>query len=158
MTEIQLKADGFDSLTRKLEKSPKVIAEAKRQAFAEAAPQMKRIVDVAIGGTGKVQSWQEQYVGSAGGYAAVRPLAKTFTEVNGKGKRYAVGHVTNAVNSGHNFPTPSGKNARYRPRIRSGRQKVAGRYFYQMAQDQVPQIAEKVLRRVEETLQEHFEG
>lgn len=157
MIEASIDAKDLDRLVEKLAKSPKIIQEAKRQAFEEAAPRLKQAVDTAIGGTGKVQSWQGQYVGSKGGYAAVRPKAKTFTKVNGRGKRYAVGLVTNAINSGHRFPSPSGKDKRYRPRIRSGRQSVPGRQFYQQAELQVPEIAQAAAQKVVDTLREHLE-
>lgn len=157
MQSFQIDASALAKLRKKLDRAPNVIEEARREAMESAAPLMKSAVDRAIGGTGKVQSWQGQFVGSKGGYAAVRPLAKTFTEVNGKGKRYAVGQVTNAINSGHRFPSPSGKDQSYRPRIRSARQNVPGKRFYQQAQESLPQIAEQVLGKMETALHEHFE-
>lgn len=157
MIETSIDARDLDRLVEKLSKSPEIIREAKRKAFEEAAPQLKQAVTVAIGGTGKVQSWQEQYVGSRGGYAAVRPKAKTFTEQNGRGKRYAVGYVTNAINSGHAFPSTSGRNNRYRPRIKSGRQNVPGRGFYQAAEARVPEIAQAAAQKVVDALIAHLE-
>lgn len=155
MIEAGLDATQLDALIAKLERSPEVILQAKRQAFETAAPKLKQTVDTEIGGTGKVRSWQATYVGSGGGYAAVRPKAKTYTETK---KRYAVGYVTNAINSGHRFPTPTGKNKRYRARINSGRQKVAGRHFYEAAQAQVPQIAQEAAQQVVSALMVHLEG
>lgn len=157
MIEANIRSEDLDKLLKKLEGSPDIIRNAKRQAFEEAAPKLKRAVDSAIGGTGKVQRWQGQFVGSKGGFAAVRPLAKTFTEPNGRGKRYAVGAVTNAINSGHKFPSPSGKDKRYRPRIRSGRQSVPGRKFYQQAEAQVPAIAQAAAQQVVAALKDHLE-
>lgn len=156
MIEAKINAADLERLIKKLEQAPGIIREAKRQAFAEAAPKLKGLVDTAIGGHGKVQRWQGQYVGSGGGYAAVRPLAETFTEVNGRGKRYAVGHVTNAIDSGHRFPSPSGRPG-YRPRIASGRQRVPGRAFYAIAQDHTPQIAQETAEQVVQRLIEHLE-
>ena len=154
--DVRLDASELDKFAAKLKTAPDVIAEAKRKAFAEAAPMMKRAVDTAIGGSGKVQSWQQDRVGSKGGYAAVSPKPKTYTEVNGKGKRYAVGQVTNAIDSGHRFRPPSGRDRYYRPRILSGRQRVEGRHFYKRAQAQIPQIAERALGTLEDALQAHF--
>lgn len=157
MIEASIDSRDIDRLVEKLTKSLNIIREAKRKAFEEAAPQLKQAVDTAIGGTGKVRSWQAQYVGSKGGFAAVRPKAKTFTEINGRGKRYAVGAVTNAIDSGHRFPAPSGRDKHYRPRIKSGRQSVAGRQFYQQAEAQVPEIAQLAAQKVVDALVEHLE-
>lgn len=157
MIEASIDSRDLERLMDKLAKSPEILREAKRKAFEEAAPQLKQAVDTTIGGSGKVQSWQDMHVGSKGGYAAVRPKAKTYTEVNGRGKRYAVGQVTNAINSGHKFPTPTGKNPRYRPRIESGRQRVLGLQFYQKAQEQVPEIAQAAAESVVAALIKHLE-
>ena len=93
-------------------------------------------------------------MGSRGGYAAVRPKAETYTQVNGRGKRYAVSYVTTAINRGHRFPSPSGKEG-YRARIKSGRQSVPGRYFYEIAQSHVQTVAEGAARQVAAELREH---
>lgn len=157
MIEVSIDQKDLDRLVETLAKSPQIIQQAKRQAFEEAAPKLKQAVDTAIGGSGKVQSWQAQYVGSKGGYAAVRPKGKTFTEVNGRGKRYAVGQVTNAIDSGHRFPSPSGKDKHYRPRIESGRQSVPGKAFYQSAEAQLPAIAQAAAEQVVAALMKHLE-
>lgn len=157
MTEIRIDTRELDRLTEKLAQSPEVIREAKRLAFEQAAPALKAAVDAEIGGTGKVRSWQDQAVGSKGGYAAVRPKSATYTDANGKGKRYAVGYVTNAINSGHAFPPPSGRKG-YRSRIKIASQKVPGKQFYQQAEARVPQIAQEAVEQVIEALTEHLEG
>ena len=113
MIETQIDDQELDKLLEKLRKSPSLFREARRRAMAMAAPEMKRELDRLIGGEGKVRSWQGQFVGSKGGYAAVRPLAKTYTEPTKKlGNRYAVGYVTNAINSGHAFPGTNGKKSK----------------------------------------------
>lgn len=154
MIEAGIDTRQLDKLVEQLRKSPKVIRRAKQQAFEMAAPKLKQAVDTEIGGTGKVRSWQAPHVGSKGGYAVVRPKAKTYTETK---KRYAVGYVTNAINSGHRFPSPTGKNKRYRARIKSGRMKVAGKHFYEAAQAQVPQIAQEAAQQVLAALIDHVE-
>lgn len=140
----------IQDLTNKLKSSHQVIKAAKKAAFEAAAPQLKQAVDSAVGGTGKVRSWQQQFVGSKGGYAAARPRKGTH-------KGYSVGHITNAINSGHRFPSPSGKNPRYRPRIRSGRQTVPGKHFYQKADAQTQAIASAAVSQVVEALTKHLE-
>ena len=157
MIELELDSKDLDRLMERLEKAPEVFSAARREAFRTAGPKLKAALDGAIGGTGKVRGWQGEYLGSKGGYAAVRPKKETWTAVNGRGKRYAVGYVTNAVNSGHRFPSPSGRPG-YRPRIRSGRQSVPGRKFYQSAGSAVPAIARETAQAVAAALIKHLEG
>lgn len=159
MQEAKLDKSELERLVEKLKKSPEIIRQAKRQAFQQAAPQLKQLVDTEIGGTGKVQRWQESYVGSLGGYAAARPKAKTYAEDSrGRKTKYQVGYVTNAITSGHRFPSPSGKDKRYRPRIESGRQNVPGRHFYEAAQTKAESVAQKAAEQVVDTLIKHLEG
>ena len=72
MLEAKLDTGELDELIRKLDQAPGVIQEAKRKAFEAAAPKLRQLVVREIGGTGKVQRWQQAYVGSQGGYAAAR--------------------------------------------------------------------------------------
>lgn len=167
MQEIELRGlEQIDRLAQKLAKSPEIMARAKREAFQAAATEAKRIVDYSIstaleGNVGKVQRWQEAQVGSRGGYAAVRPKKDTWTEATKKaGNRYAVGAVTNAIVSGHRFPTPrrgsKGRN-RYRERIVTTHQRVPGRPFYEDAKPQIQELAQQTAQRVLEKLLEHLE-
>lgn len=157
MQEARIDKSELERLVAKLERSPTVLKEAKRQAFEAAAPKLKAAVQTEIGGTGKVKSWQEGYVGSKGGYAAARPKAETWTERTKKtGKRYAVGYVTNAINSGHRFPSPSGRKG-YRPDIRSGAMRVRGREFYQRAQAQAEGVAQEAAEQILDALRKNLE-
>ncbi|HIT31680.1 MAG TPA: hypothetical protein IAC25_02435 [Candidatus Enterenecus stercoripullorum] len=159
MLEMQLDTRELGELATRLDRAPEVIREARRQAMEQAAPKLQGLVTAEIGGTGKVQRWQQAYVGSWGGYAAVRPKAKTFAQDNrGKVTRYQVGAVTNAINAGHRFPSPSGRNRDYRPRIRSGQQRVPGRHFYESAQAKVPQVAQEAAQQMADALISHLEG
>lgn len=146
MIAAKLDTSELNRLIENLDQSPEVIKEAKCEAFESAAGKMKQALDSRIGGTGKVRSWQERYVGSKGGYAAVRPKAKTYTD---KSNRYAVGYVTNAINSGHRFPGQGKTKA-------SGI--VFGKRFYEAAQADVKQIAQESVNQVAETLKQHLEG
>lgn len=168
MIKATIDKSDLDRLVEKLTRAPDILKDAKRQAFETASSQMKQALDREIGGTGKVQSWQGAYVGSKGGYAAVRPKAKTYAEDRKNWKRtyaarapkqkYAVGYVTNAINSGHKFPTPSGKRERYKPRIESGRMNVPGKQFYAAAQTDVEKIAQEAAAQIVSALVEHLEG
>lgn len=158
MQEIQIDKTELERLIDKLDAAPGVLREAKKKAVAAAAPKLKQAVDSKIGGAGKVRSWQGQFVGSKGGYAAVRPKAKTYTDPTKRGKRYAVGYVTNAINSGHRFPPPPGKAKRYKPRIKSGRMNVPGRKFYETAEAQLSHIAQETGEQIIQELTQHLEG
>ena len=68
-------------LAEKMAQSPDILKKAKRQAFQSAAPRLNALVDTQIGGSGKVRSWQGAYVGSGGGYAAVRPKKETYVKI-----------------------------------------------------------------------------
>ena len=160
MVEMQLDASELDELVERLDKSPEVIREARRKAMEQAAPKLQQQVRTEIGGSGKVQRWQNSFVGSRGGYAAARPKAKTFAQDNrGKVTRYQVGAVTNAINFGHRYPGQSvrGKGRRKTAdRFTSGR--VAGRYFYEAAQAKAPQVAQEAVQQVADALKSHLEG
>ena len=78
----------------------------KKDVLRELSQRMLASVRSEIPGTGTVRSWQDRYIGSKNGYAAVRPKANTFTTTAG-GKKYAVGYVTNAIENGHKHRRPS---------------------------------------------------
>ncbi len=156
--EVNIDASEVKRLAELLEQSPGVIEAAKKEAIAAAAPKLKAAVDQAIGGSGKVRSWQGQSIGSKGLYAAVRPKKDTWTEkTKKKGHQYAVGYVTNAIDSGHRFPAPSGRK-HYKPRIRSRAMTVKGRRFYQQAQARTGQVAQEAAEQIVQTVMEHLDG
>lgn len=159
MQEVSFKGlEQLDQLAKRLEKAPEVLRDARRRAFEEAAPQAKRIVDAHIGGTGKVRSWQTYSVGSKGGYAAVRPKKETYTAPTKKrGNRYAVGAVTNAIVSGHRFPSTRGRKG-YKPRIQSGAMKVPGKPFYREAEPEIRALAIQTARKVEQEVLDALAG
>lgn len=158
MLEAEIDRSELERLVEKLERSPKVLAQAKRQAMETAAPKLLSAARSEIGGSGKVQRWQEAYTGSKGGYAAVRPKKKTYVEIKGKQKdlrappkKYAVGYITNAINSGHRFPRDK---LGYRSRTGS----VPGKQFYQRAQDQAETVAREAAEQIVQTLTDHLGG
>lgn len=154
LIEVNIDASEVKRLADLLEQAPAVIEAAKKDAIAAAAPKMKAIVDEEIGGSGRVRGWQGQYVGSRGLYAAVRPKAKTYAEAHGlqtyaqkAPKRYAVGYITNAINSGH--------------RARGdqfGYQSIPGEQFYQRASARLGQVATEVANNISETVVSHLSG
>ncbi len=71
--------------------------------------------------SGRISEWQQQYVGSGGGYAAVRATDKS-TGNNSPGA------ITNYLENGHKIREPSGKSKKYKPRIK--KVYVDGYHFY----------------------------
>lgn len=145
MYEARIDHSELTRLAERFAQAPQVLKEAKRQAFEAAAPKLKAVVDREIGGTGKVKSWQEAHVGSKGFYAAVRPKANIWAKATKKERHvYAVGYVTNAINTGHLSPR--------------ARKPIAGRHFYQHAQIQAEQVVQEVAEQISQTLITHLEG
>lgn len=106
--------------------------------FGRLAPQLEAAVRRSVGGGGKVASWQVAAEGRYGGYAAVHPKPKTFHE------GYAVGHITNAITSGH--------------KTSGGNGWVSGKHFYEDAVPQANAILDKEMREMEKRLKEAVEG
>lgn len=164
--DVSVDKKDLERLIEKLDQSPGIIKQAKKKAFEHAAPKLEALIDRGMAPVGlhevngKVKGWQESYVGSKGGYAAVRPKAKTFTEPTKKlGKRYAVGAVTNAIDAGHKYPSPSGKAKRKRKaRIQHARMNVKGYPFYSAAQELAPEVAEEAAQEIVQALMKHLEG
>lgn len=109
---------GLEIIARKLENSGEQLHEIRRQALDEAGDKLLGAVRGKIGGTGKVQSWQQKHLGSGGGYVAVRPAAKTYDR-SGE----TVGYVTNAIEGGHKVRTGRGPS-------RAKMQRVPGKRMY----------------------------
>lgn len=129
----------------------------KRELLEAVVGQMQGRVHSGIGGTGTVQGWQERYVGSKNGYVAVRPKADTYKVTKG-GKKYAVGHVTNAIENGHKHRRPSQiRRPGYRYKARINVPAVAGKHFYaqtrsqlnSLAKSQVAALAGEIVRGLE---------
>lgn len=147
----------LDRLIASWEALIKEYPDMKRELLEELSTEILADVRGEIGGTGTVQDWQERYRGSKNGYVAIRPKAETYKETKG-GKRYAVGHVTNAIENGHRNCKP-GQTKRegytYRPRIKTP--SVPGKHFYaavrsklgKVGQQEVQALAAEIARRLE---------
>ena len=160
MQDIQIDAAELDQLAERLAQSPELLREAKRQAFEAAAPRLLALVQTQIGGSGRAMSWQEKFVGSMGGYAAVRPRARTWIETKKERKRYAVGYVTNAINSGH---WKRGRGLYQDKRLKSYKtisqaDWVAGNHFYEAAREQAAPVAQEAAEKIVAALIDHLEG
>lgn len=135
---------GIDKIDAAMSNLLKKAPEMRRKLHEEIAYHAQKAVVGEVGmtterHTGDLQRWQEKYVGSGGGYAAVRA-------VNTSTGDESPGAITNYVNSGHKIRPPGNGT---RPR----RTKVAyvdGRHFYQSAardmEDVLVPLAEKFVR------------
>lgn len=159
--EVSIDASEVTRLAELLEQAPQVLGKAKRQAIEAAAPKLKAVVRTEIGGSGRVRNWQESYVGSGGGYAAVRPRKKTYAESKGlqtwaeksekKPKRYAVGYLTNAINNGHRAPRD-----KFGYRHRAGIV-ATGKQYYQQAQAPAEQVGQETAEQIIQAVVDHLE-
>lgn len=135
-------ADGLDGLI-------KTMPERKRALFEEMGRAVLSDVRGRIGGRGKVQRWQDRFVGSKLGYVAVRPVADAYDE-----KGYAAGYVTNAVENGHR------QSRRYVPAL--GKQlkaeRVMGKGFYQGARAGAEQTARRAAENFARAVVRELEG
>ena len=96
-------------------------------------------------------------MGSGGGYVAVRPKAETY-QTTKSGKRYAVGYITNAIESGHRHggPRGGGKGYRYRPRYQTAA--VPGRFFYEAARAALAGMGQEEADRLMQLIVDGLEG
>lgn len=142
LTEIQKKLDGY----------PEVMKKARSEFFEEAGREMLSTVRRRIGGQGYVANVQDQYVGSGGGYAAVRAKAKTTL------RGYAAGYITNALENGHVVRKSSGAAKRKR-KSRKNTDRVAGKYMYRMTEaDVARRLTAEGAREIEKKAMAYLEG
>lgn len=122
----------LDELDRRFERALQEIPGARRELHTRIADALEWEMKSQIGASGfsdggaKLEDWQKSYVGTGGGYAAVRPKGSADgveTGPNGPGA------ITNYNENGHRIRPASG-NAK---RLRKGRAKkiyVEGQHFY----------------------------
>ena len=151
--------EGLDQLLERWEALLASFPQAKAELLDRLGKQILEDVRRGIGGSGKVQGWQERYVGSKNGYAAVRPRAGTW-QTTKRGGKYAVGYITNAIENGHRNrgPLPTGGKAGYRYRPRHKTAAAAGRHFYAGVQRQVEQMGAAELARLADEVARRLEG
>lgn len=98
---------------------------------------------------GRIAGYQQKYVGSGGGYAAVR-ATDSSTGANSPGA------LTNYLENGHAIRRPSGSAKRYKPRIRT--LYVAGRGFYAAERGQLATTAQQVADQMANAVTDTIEG
>ncbi len=156
-TSIRVK--GLNQLISMFEGLTDELPEVNREIFQRAGQALLAELRGNLGPSKHVSTWQDYYVGSGGGYAAVRPKAKTWVDSksngdgNGEKKHYAVGYVTNAIENGHR------QKRRFVPAL--GKQisdsRVGGKHFYKktmpnadlIAMEAVQEILDEIKRRLE---------
>lgn len=151
MQGIDLKA--LDELGKDIADLIKNFPDMQRELHEEFADIIKKRVDSEIGsslknGVTKIKMWQGKYVGSYGGYAAVRA-------VNTSIGKDSPGAITNYLENGHKIRKPTGKNKRYKPRI--NKIYVDGYHFYSKASNglegDIIKISEKFTKSIRDKLE-----
>lgn len=136
---------------QKLEKLFKKITDEfpgrKKELFQKMAPALKKLLDQSILATdindshGHIRGYQQYYLGSGGGYAAVRAQ-------KGKTGRDSPGAITNYLENGHKARTRGyGSTAKFRTHGKGGRAlqaRVRGRHFYYNSTQEVEALALKL--------------
>lgn len=126
----------------------------KRAALAALGTELLQQVRSEIGGTGKVAGWQAPHMGSGGGYVAVRAKADTY-QTTQRGKRYAVGYVTNAFEGGHKIRRPQGGKG-YRSRVNVAA--VPGRWAYDAVRRQLAGMSQEDVDALMALIKDGLEG
>ncbi|MDD3173584.1 MAG: hypothetical protein PHF63_07990 [Herbinix sp.] len=144
----------LDQLDNDLKELFDKIPDRRRQLHEKIADVIKSEVDIQISrsglndSSGHVKAWQEQHIGSRGGYAAVR-ASDTSTGNNSPGA------ITNYLENGHRIREPSGKNKHYRPRLK--KPYVDGYHFYsaarKSAESQAITAAEEYVKEIADKLE-----
>lgn len=130
----------------------------RRELHEELGELAKKEVDTAIAASGlndasgKVRRWQKAYVGSGGGYAAVRPIGSR--DGGGVGKNSA-GAITNYLEGGHKT---RGSKAQKSKKSSLKVAYVNGYHFYQTARSSVEAKAIKAAEQFANKLAGRLEG
>jgi hypothetical protein len=131
------------------------IPDRRREMHEKIAVAIKEEVNLQIAqsgladSSGRVRDWQKQYVGSRGGYAAVR-AADNSTGNNSPGA------ITNYLENGHKIRQPSGNSKHYRPRIK--KPYVDGYHFYASARTTVEAKAIAAAEEFVKEISQKLEG
>lgn len=151
MQSVDLKA--LDELEKDIADLIKSFPDMQRELHEEFANTIKKKVDSEIvaslkNGASKIKRWQGKYVGSYGGYAAVRAVdTSTGSE--------SPGAITNYLENGHKIRKPTGRNKRYKTRI--NKIYVDGYHFYSKASNNLEadiiKISEKFANKIRNKLE-----
>lgn len=145
---------GLDELIESLQDVAEDFPRVRREFHEAVADEIWEEAQKSLGNraktnTGKIAEMQEKYVGSGGGYAAVRPKAKMFH------KGYAYGYITNALENGHAISRPRKARKGYRARIK--KRYVLGLHFYERAKPLAEKRAIDGANRLADTIKQKLE-
>jgi hypothetical protein len=101
---------------------------------------------------GRIKGYQEHFVGSGGGYAAVRAVQGTGS----KGSSNSPGAITNYLENGHKIRKPSGT-AKRRRKGRAKKPYVDGYGFYEAARNNAEPVALAAAERYVDSVADMFE-
>lgn len=145
MSEMERLLKGLGELCKK---SPEI----KRELHTAAAERLKETVDreiIASGvndSHGKIRGWQAKFVGSRGGYAAVRAQ-------KGETGKNSPGAITNYLENGHRIRTPFADYSEKR---------VKGYHFYQRASEsagrEMKEVAEEFADKLADRITDMLGG
>lgn len=128
----------LEKLDARMKAALRIAPAKRRELHASLADIAKKAVDRSIDASihdtrGQIKDWQKKYIGSGGGYAAVRASDESTGD-------QSPGAITNYVDSGHKIRPPSGQDPNYRPRIHVPY--VNGARFYENA---VPEVTAQAI-------------
>lgn len=99
---------------------------------------------------GRVKRWQQVYLGSKGGYSAVRPMAE-YTQKTWKGKQVFSSQITRWLEQGHGARKAEGGY------YQSGVTYVRGRLFYSWAKSKGVSAARDAFERELDRITDEWE-
>lgn len=144
LSEMQKFIDGLENFTKR------DVRKLFREEHESARDEMLRLVRGELPGSRRVAGWQEKYVGSGGGYAAIRP------EI-GIHKGYAKGHITNAIENGHLVRSRVSPKSHGYHRY-TGRFRVEGLGFYAKARSNLKEVGQKHAKSLESKIKNGLES
>lgn len=117
----------FRNLYAKIAEVEQAIPTVRRELHERLGEIAKRTVDAKIDASlndqhDKVKNWQRVFIGSKGGYSAVRATSEAVDGLDASGKNSA-GAITNYLESGHSYKNDTGY--------------VSGRHFYRQAENEL---------------------
>lgn len=145
MQSVDLK--GLDELSGMFRRMQEQFPKSQRAYHERVAQRLRQEVSAEISATtkssGRLASWQQEHIGSGGGYAAIRP-------VSGISGANSPGAITNYVENGHKVASGPRANRKsttrkYRSRLKTG--VVKGRHFYQNVRSRAMKIAMEEMDR-----------
>lgn len=144
LSEMQKFIDGLQNFTKR------DVRKLFREEHESARDEMLRLVRGELPESRKVAGWQEKYVGSGGGYAAIRP------EI-GSHEGYAKGHITNAIENGHLVRARASQKSHGYHRY-TGRFRVEGLGFYKNARSAMKSVAQEHAKSLEDKIKNGLES